>query len=161
MDLANPAVSPAQRSYKARQIVHRHALYVAAATAGWHTSMWALSSPAVTVLQLKMLAALAEHYSVPFSQASAKPVLASLAGGALSYIVSRLPLLMAVKAWLLTIPAVGIPLRFATGPALLATYTYVLGSAFGRHFEAGGDLTDFDVSRFKTETLRALAIRGR
>ena len=72
--------------------------------------------------------------------------------------MSRLPVLMAVKAWLLTIPAIGVPLRFATGPALLAAYTYVVGRAFARHFEAGGDLTDFDISRFKAETLRALAI---
>jgi hypothetical protein len=159
MNRATPSPSPAQRSYAAKQIVHRHALYVAAATAGWQTPLWAVSSPAVTVLQMKMLGALAEHYDVPFSQASAKPVLASLAGGALSYVISRLPLLMAVKAWLLTIPAIGIPLRFATGPALLAAYTVLLGGAFARHFEAGGDLTNFDVSRFNVEALRALKAR--
>lgn len=159
MDRASSHSSLAQRSYEAAQIVNRHALYVAGATAGWQTLLWALSSPAVTVLQLKMLAALAEHYRVPFSPATAKPVLASLTGGVLSYMISRMPILMAVKAWLLTIPAVGVPLRFASGPALLAAYTYVLGHAFMQHFEAGGDVVDFDLRTLKAEALRTLAFR--
>lgn len=86
---------------------------------------------------MRMLSALAEHYGIPFTPASVKPALASIAGGALSYAVSGTPVLIFMKAWLLTIPAIGIPLRFATGPALLATYTYFLGRAFAEHFEAG------------------------
>jgi uncharacterized protein (DUF697 family) len=159
MDRVSPPSSLDERSYEAMLIVHRYALYVAAATAVWQTPLWALSSPTVTVLQLKMLGALAEHYGAPFSPAAAKPVLASLAGGVLSYVISRLPALMAVKAWLLTIPAIGVPLRFASGPGLLAAYTWVLGRAFLRHFEAGGGVTDFDVRAFQTEALRALAFR--
>jgi uncharacterized protein (DUF697 family) len=149
--------SQAERHFTAMQIVNRHVIYVVGATAAWQSPLWALSSPAVTVLQLKMLGALANHYDVAFSQTSAKPVLASIAGGFLNYAISRLPLFMAVKAWMLTVPVIGLPLRFATGPTLLGAYTYVLGLAFTNHFEAGGDLTDFNVEAFNREALRLVS----
>ena len=157
MDRAGRPVSSAQRSHEATQIVHRYAVYVGAATAGWNTAFWPVSSPLVTALQLKMLRSLAEHYGIAFSPASAKPLIASLAGGAMSYVISRMPILMAVKTWMVAIPVIGVPLRFATGPILLAAYTTVVGKAFARHFEAGGSVTDFDVRRFKVEALRAIA----
>lgn len=160
MDAAEPTRSPAVRRYEAMRVVRRHALYVAAASAAWQTPCWALSSPVVTVLQLKMLAALAGHYHVPFSSAKIKPVLASLAGGFLNYTVSRLPLFTVAKAWLTVVPVIGIPLRVASGPAILAGYTYVLGRAVTRHLEAGGNLDDVDLASFRNEALRLLATRA-
>jgi hypothetical protein len=140
------------------QIVNRHAVYVAGATAGWQTALWALSSPAVTAVQLKMLSDLSHHYEIEFAQDIAKPLVLSLAGGVLSYAISRLPLLMIMKALLLAVPVVGVPLRFASGPAIMAVYTYFLGKAFVQHYESGGNLADFNRAAFIAETRKALGL---
>src|SRR4051812_19106143 len=111
-DLMDPAGSPAvahhgaEHAYRATQIVHRHVVYAAGATALWPTPLWAISAPAVTAMQLRMLSQLAQHYDASFSPATLTPIVASVGGGLLSYGIARLPWSMAAKAWLLAVPVI-------------------------------------------------------
>ena len=117
---------------------------------------WWANSASVTGLQLKMLAELASVYDVEFRQDLARPMIGSLAGGGLSFIVSQNPIAMALKLWIVTIPIVGIPLRFATGPAIIGGYCYMLGRAFVDHYEAGGTYHDFNPAKFRATVRAAL-----
>jgi uncharacterized protein (DUF697 family) len=146
----------AVHAYRATQIIHRHVAYAAGATALWPTELWPVSAPAVTTLQLRMLSKLAEHYDAQFSPATLAPIVASLSGGLLSYGLGRLPWSVAAKAWLLAVPVIGLPLRFATGPVALGGYTYALGRAFAAHLAAGGATDTFNVSDFRMGMLRSL-----
>jgi len=51
---------------------------------------------------------------------------------------------------------VGIPLRFGTGPAIMATYTYLLGKAFAKHYETGGSYLDFHAGQLREELYDAI-----
>jgi uncharacterized protein (DUF697 family) len=152
--MSDASGSSAEHAYRATQIIHRYTVYAAGATALWPTPLWPVSSPAVTALQLQLLSALAAHYNVPFSRAKFTPLVASLGGGVLSYGIGQMPWSIAVKAWLLTVPVIGVPLRFASGPIVLAAYTYALGRAFASHLAQGRDADSFDMREVRTEALR-------
>jgi uncharacterized protein (DUF697 family) len=108
----------------------------------WIPFWWA-SSPSITALQLKMLEEVSRVYGVEVSRDRTRALVASLGGGGLSLIMSRHPVGLAVKAWVVGIPIVGIPLRFGTGPAIMAGYTWLLGRSFVTHHESGGTYLDF------------------
>lgn len=137
-----------RRRLRAMDVVSRYAVLCAVAT---RIPLWWANSPSITALQLKMLSEISHIYGVDLVQDLARPLLASLAGGGLNLVISQNPLSVAAKAWVVTIPVVGIPLRFATGPAVLAAYTYVLGRAFIRHYEEGGTYHDFTTAKFRAE----------
>jgi hypothetical protein len=105
----------------------------------WIPFWWA-SSPSITALQLKMLEEVSRVYGVEVSRDRTRALVASLGGGGLSLIMSRHPVSLAVKAWVVGIPIVGIPLRFGTGPAIMAG---LLGRSFVTHHESGGTYLDF------------------
>ncbi|MEP7306388.1 MAG: hypothetical protein ABJA98_12800 [Acidobacteriota bacterium] len=117
---------------------------------------WWANSASVTGLQLKMLAELSSVYEVEFRQDLAVPMIGSLAGGGLSFLVSQNPLAMALKFSVAMIPVVGIPLRFATGPAIIGGYCYMLGRAFVDHYEAGGTYHDFNPAKLRATVRAAL-----
>jgi len=121
---------------------------------------WWANSASVTGLQLKMLTELSSVYDVEFRQDLARPMLGSLAGGGLSFVVSQNPLAMAAKFWIAAIPVVGIPLRFAAGPAIIGGYCYMLGRAFVDHYEAGGTYHDFNPAKLRA-TVRAALMPAR
>src|SRR5690606_20139425 len=118
--------------------------------------LWWASSPSITGIQLKMLSELSKLYGTDFADDFAKPLLASLAGGFLSLLVSQNPFSLALKGAIVAIPVVGIPLRFGTGPAIMAAYTYFLGKAFTRHYESGGSYLDFHVGTLREELYDAV-----
>lgn len=120
---------------------------------------WWAASPSITGLQLKMLAEISDLYGIEFSQHKTKPILASLTGGGLSFTIGQHPYALAFKGWLLSIPVVGIPLRFGTGPAIMAAYTWLLGHAFMSHYESGGTYESFRPSVVGDELVRALGIK--
>lgn len=136
------------RRQSAMDIVARSTLYCAVAT---RLPFWWATSPSITGLQLKMLSEISSVYGVEFNQDLAKPMIASVAGGILNLVISENPLTLMLKTWVVAIPVVGIPLRFGIGPVTVAAYTYVLGRAFIRHYEAGGTYHDFSVANFRTE----------
>jgi uncharacterized protein (DUF697 family) len=121
---------------------------------------WWISSPTVAAVQLKMLAELSQLYRVDFAQDVTRPILASLSGGGLSMLLSRHPASLVLKSWVVTIPVIGVPLRFGAGPAILAGYTYLLGRAFTQHYDTGGTYLSFDYKRLVTgmfESVRTAA----
>ena len=118
----------------------------------WIPFWWA-SSPSITALQLKMLEEVSRVYGVEVSRDRTTALVASLGGGGLSLIMSRHPVSLAVKAWVMGIPIVGIPLRFGTGPAIMAGYTWLLGRSFVTHHESGGTYLDFRMRQMGKELL--------
>jgi uncharacterized protein (DUF697 family) len=136
---------------EALSVVGRHAAYVAAAGL---IPVWWIGSPSIAGLQLKMLADVSRVYGIDFEENVARPMLASLAGGSLSYLISQSPLSLALRNSVLAIPLIGVALRFAMGPAIMAGYTYVLGSAFVEHYENGGSYRDFRIGEFKESVLQ-------
>lgn len=113
--------------------------------------IWWASSPSITGLQLRMLSQLSRIYGAEFADDFAKPLLASLGGGFLSLLISQNRWSLALKGVVVAIPVVGIPLRFGTGPTIMACYTYVLGKSFIRHYESGGTYLDFHVGKLREE----------
>ena len=91
---------------------------------------------AVSVLQLKMIAALAERYGVPFNREVGKSLLAAVIGTAA-------PLRIASSF----VPILGI----ATRPALGYASTWAVGRVFVNHFESGGTLADADGEKLKKD----------
>jgi uncharacterized protein (DUF697 family) len=139
----------------AAAIIRHYAILCAEATL---LPWWWAASPSTAALQLKMLAEISEAYGVPFDADRAKPMLAALGGGGLSFLIAQHPLGLAFKAWLLAIPVVGLPLRLGTGPAIMATYTWLLGRAFVSHYAAGGTYHDFHVTAIAREAQRAVGM---
>jgi len=149
-----PSFDPATR-LRAAAIVRHHAALAAGAAL---VPFWWAASPSIAGIQLKMLSELSSCYGVEFAQDFVKPLVASLGGGGLSLVMSQHPVSLALKRWVIGIPVVGIPLRFGTGPAIIAAYTWVLGHAFIRHYESGGTYLDFHLGRVR-EAVHDLARR--
>jgi uncharacterized protein (DUF697 family) len=91
---------------------------------------------AVGALQLKMIAALAEHYGVAFNHEVGKSLLAAVIGST-----------TAVRLASSVVPLLGL----ATGPALGYASTWAIGRVFVNHFEAGGTLANADPAKMKKE----------
>lgn len=136
-------------------IVARDTLFCAMAS---RVPYWWATSPSITGLQLTMLARVSQVYGVEFSQDLARPIVASLAGGGLNLLLAQNPISVALKAWVLTVPVIGLVIRFGTGPLVVASYTYLLGRAFIRHYEAGGSYHNFTSLNVRHEVARI--VRG-
>jgi uncharacterized protein (DUF697 family) len=149
------ATEASTRNLRAMDIVARYTFLAAAST---RIPYWWATSPSVTALQLKMLSEVSDVYAVEFQQDLARPVIASIGGGLVNLFVSENPLTLALKAWIVTVPVVGLPLRFGVGPATVAAYTYVLGRAFVRHYDAGGSYHDFALHMFRSEAYRLVGL---
>ncbi len=111
---------------------------------GWSTGAAFLPVPwvdlaAVTAIQIKMVADLAEVYDVPFSKNVAKSIIAGLIGSVLPATLAR-GLSSVIKA----IPGVGTFLGVITAPAFASASTYAVGRVFIQHFESGGNMLNFD-----------------
>jgi uncharacterized protein (DUF697 family) len=149
------ALTPAQLAiHRKLRAMDRVSLYTLLCAVATRIPAWLANSPTVTGLQLKMLAEISAVYDVEFRQDLARPMVASLAGGGLSLLLSQNPLALALKTWVVTIPVVGIPLRYGTGPAIIGAYCYLLGRTFVDHYEAGGTYHDFDAEKLR-ESFRA------
>jgi len=99
---------------------------------------------AITGINLKMLKDLAEIYGVPFRPELARSAVASLvatAGGGL--------LLIPVVSLLKVVPGAGSVVGGLAAPGVMGGATYATGKVFARHFAQGGNLINFDASRFK------------
>jgi uncharacterized protein (DUF697 family) len=148
--------SSSTRPAEAAAIVRHYTILCA--EANW-VPWWWVASPSIAALQLKMLAEISRVYGIELTQNKTMPLAASLGGGGLSFLISRHPFSLGVKAWILSVPVLGIPLRLGIGPAIMASYTWLLGRAFISHYETGGTYEDFDVSMVSDELRRALGTR--
>lgn len=88
-------------------------------------------------VQLAMLRDLAQLYGIEFDTQRAKSLIGSLSGSVGGATIGRsiaMSLLRGIAA----------PLALIAGPSAAATFTWALGTAFNRHFQAGGQLHTFD-----------------
>jgi uncharacterized protein (DUF697 family) len=95
---------------------------------------------ALTGVQLKMVHSLAQLYGVEFKSDAVKSILLSLAGSLGALTVGTGLFMSAMKV----VPALGMTLGFLAFPACTAAFTYAVGRAFVMHFEAGGNILNFD-----------------
>ena len=100
---------------------------------------------AIASVQLKMLAALAERYNVPFHRDLGKSVIASLMGSGVS---ARLGSGLAGSV-MKAIPGIGAIGGALAMPATAYGVTYAIGRVFVMHFESGGTLLTVDVSKMR------------
>ena len=145
-----------QASRKARQAVKEHAGYCAAAAL---VPGAFIGSLAVSAMQLKMLADLSKIYEVPFTQSKAKAALAAGSGGLLNLILTSNPATQITRNFFMaTMPWIAVPMRFLASPLIMAGYSYLLGQAFIRHYENGGDYINFDWWEFRADLCRRLGM---
>ncbi|MDA0369726.1 MAG: DUF697 domain-containing protein [Proteobacteria bacterium] len=111
---------------------------------GWSAGAAFLPLPyvdlaAVTAVQVKMVADLAAVYEVPFARNAVKSIVAGLIGSALPSALAR-----GASSLIKAIPGVGTFLGAVTAPAFSSASTYAIGRIFVQHFEAGGNILNFD-----------------
>ena len=111
---------------------------------GWSAGASYLPLPivdfaAVTLVQIKMVADLAEAYQVPFSRNIVKTIIAGLVGSALPMTVAR-----GATSLVKSIPGVGTAVGLLGAPIFTTASTYAVGRVFIQHFEAGGNLLNFN-----------------
>ena len=93
----------------------------------------------LTSIQLEMVSKLAKLYDVPFRRDVGKSIIASLVGGVLP--VSMVP---GTFSLLKAVPLIGWTTGAVTMSVLGGATTYAVGRVFVQHFEAGGNLLNFD-----------------
>lgn len=125
-----PAARPDRRA-RAVEIVRCHVLL--AIGAGLIPLPY-LDLAAIGALQLKVLAALARHYEVPFAQAEAEAIVSAVLGSVGSTLVAGGALGTVAKF----IPGVGTVTGLATLAVAGGSITYAFGQLAVGHFEAGG-----------------------
>ena len=91
----------------------------------------------VTTIQLKMINELSLIYSVQFARNRGKAILTALAGGTGATALT----------WLKLIPGHGTVVGSMNFALMGGIITYAVGKLFIDHFEAGGDLADFDAEQ--------------
>lgn len=96
---------------------------------------------AVSALQIDMIRQLCRVYDVNFSETQGKAIVTSLTSSTLARAGAR----SLVKL----IPGIGSLIGGVTVSAFAGASTYALGEVFKRHFESGGTILDFDMSRLK------------
>lgn len=95
---------------------------------------------ALTGVQVKMVHSLSNLYGVKFSKDALKGTLISLAGSLGSMTLAGGLFLSAIKF----IPTFGMATAGLMLPACSAAFTYAVGRCFIMHFEAGGNVLNFD-----------------
>lgn len=127
-----------ERRRRAEEIVRWH---VPLAVGAGLIPLPGLDVAAIGGLQLKVLAALARHYGVPFARAEAEAIVTSLIGSLGSTLVAGGALGTAAKL----IPGVGPLVGLATLSTAGAAITYAFGQLAIDHLEAGGAMGNFDL----------------
>lgn len=129
------------RTARALAIVDRHLPWAAGAGV---LPLPGVDLAAIIAVQLRMLAALAKEYDVPFKQQAAKSVVATLMATVLENTVAG-----GLASALKFLPVVGTVLGIAALPALAAAGTLAVGKIFITHFEAGGTFLDLDPAKVR------------
>jgi uncharacterized protein (DUF697 family) len=109
---------------------------------------------AVAGIQLKMIAALAKQYSLPFSHDTGKALLGSVVGGAGAAAAGPTAVSMAKG-----LPLIGQAAGAAAMPAVAGASTYAVGKVFIQHFESGGTFLDFDPAKVREHYAREFDAR--
>ena len=94
---------------------------------------------AVTLVQIKMVSDLAKLYEVPFSRNVVKTIIGGLLGSLVPAGLAR-----GASSLIKAIPGVGTVLGVLAAPVFTTASTYAVGKVFIQHFEAGGNVLNFD-----------------
>ncbi len=151
---ADSACSPEPTAEdQALLIVHNHMLGAMAAAA---VPVPLFDLAAVTAIQFRMLACLAEHYDVPFESQITKSTIGAVIGGvavpelgrvAGQYAVRNVPasFVRSLPASISKfVPGLGLVAGVLAMPVVTGASTYALGRVFIRHFASGGTFLDFN-----------------
>jgi len=132
-----PAPQPLAMAPASAAIITRHCRY--ASTVGF-IPIPLVDIAAITAIQVKMVAALAERHKLDFDHQLAKAlvvsVVAAISGRAVAFRIAR-RLMQAV-------PALGTAARLIVDPMSAYAATWTVGQLFDQHFAKGGTLFDFD-----------------
>ncbi len=99
----------------------------------------------ITLVQLRLLRKLSNHYEIGFSENLAKSLIASLIGGSLSGFLGGKLLVSLSK----NIPGIGFFVGMTTMSITAGAITYAVGRVFIQHFESGGTFLDFDPKKVR------------
>lgn len=108
---------------------------------------------AIAALQLKVLASLAAHYNVPYSQVQAKMIVTSLLGSVGTTLLTGVLLGSVAKF----VPVLGAALSLASMPVAAAVITRAMGNLAIDHFAAGGTMETFDLDVARNAFLAKVA----
>ncbi len=100
----------------------------------------------ISAAQIKLIHALCKSYGVPFERNLAIAVATGLVGGTVATGLAGLLGRIAIK----TVPYVGTVFSIAVEPGLSYASSYAIGMSFAKHFEAGGNLENFNVREMKS-----------
>lgn len=135
---AVPAASMPSKRVQAEQIVRD---YIPLAVGAGLIPVPGADLAAIGGLQLKVLAALAEHYGVAFTRAQAQVIVTSLLGAVGTTVLAGTMFLSLAKV----IPGLGTLLGAASLPLAGGAITHAIGHLAIDHFESGGTMMDFDL----------------
>lgn len=138
------------RRAKAERIVRK---YVPFAVGAGLIPLPVVDLAAIGGLQLKMLAALARHYDVPFTRSQGEAIVTSLLGSVGGTVVASSALGSMAK-WF---PGVGTLLSVTTLPIASSAVTLAIGRLAIDHFETGGTMENFDLDLAQQAFERKLA----
>ncbi len=105
----------------------------------------------VTTLQLEMVKRLCLHYQVPYQTSEAKTRVLAVMGGMAPRLLSSI-----IKV----LPVIGTVGGLVAMPALSGASTYAVGQVLAQHFEQGGTLENFDISKF-ADYYHQMQLRGK
>jgi uncharacterized protein (DUF697 family) len=123
---------------RAEQIVKD---YVPLAVGAGMIPLPGLDLAAIGALQLKVLASLAKHYKVRFTQAQAQVIVTSLLGSIGTTVLAGAAFVSVAKI----VPFFGAILGAASMPVAGGVITHAMGHLAIDHFEAGGMMETFDL----------------
>jgi uncharacterized protein (DUF697 family) len=115
-----------------------------------------LDVAAVTGIQLKMIAALAKLYDVPFKRDRAKAIVAALVGAMTPPFLAG-SVMQVLGPTFSVLPGVGTAVGVLVVPTFNAASTYALGRVFVQHFESGGTFLDMDPDTLREHYQREVA----
>jgi uncharacterized protein (DUF697 family) len=121
---------------QAQSIIQKHILAGMALSA---VPIPMLDVAALTSTQLNLLHSLSVHYGVEFDKDKSKSIVIALLGGSLPTTA-----IMWLSSLTKMIPGIGTLGGGASLSATAGAVIYATGQAFIKHFEAGGELQDFD-----------------
>ena len=132
----------ATRRLLAERLVKRYALW--SGVAGL-IPLPVVDLTAIGALQLQMLRRISQIYNVPFAENRGRAILSCLAGS-----IVPVASVNGVTSLLKGVPGLGTAAGAVAMPALSASATYAIGTAFITHFSAGGTLNNFAPDEYRT-----------
>jgi len=96
---------------------------------------------AITGVQLRLIAKLANLHGKSFSESAARNTIAGLVGGVFGHGAGILTAISLIKF----VPGFGWMLGAVSLPVVAGASTYAIGRVYARHFESGGSVYDISV----------------